>query len=183
MSPFDQQAVPPSPKPSGQCLEVANLRDGGVYVRVVGLGDQHLAVPAEEFVESAAAGGRVRCALDLSACTGLDSTFMGTIVLLAGALEEAGGRLCLLNVSEANEKLLAMLGVNEFVVIRDQTPMEPIETMRLTPVADNRLRLRQIVDAHRSLVAIDERNAERFGHFLDAMAEELAVRTAPERLP
>ena len=174
-----RQAASPSASPT-QCLEVANLRDGGLYIRVAGLGNQHLAPSLQGFVESAARQGHIHCIVDLSACTGLDSTFMGTLVLLAGNLEDAGGQLCLAHVGEANGKLLRMLGVLEFVRLQEPLAMEPIETMRLTPETDAVSRLRQIINAHKSLVAIDARNQARFGHFLDAVSAELAARAKPD---
>ena len=60
-------------------LEAARTGDT-VYVRVIGLGNFNNAGPLREYCEGAFAEGFHNIIVDLALCTGLDSTFMGTMI-------------------------------------------------------------------------------------------------------
>ncbi|MCZ7608315.1 MAG: STAS domain-containing protein [Planctomycetota bacterium] len=69
-------------------LEAARTKEA-VYVRVVGLGNFNNAGPLREYCEKAFNDGVRNVIVDLAPCTGLDSTFMGTLM---GFIGFNGGR-------------------------------------------------------------------------------------------
>lgn len=153
-------------------IEVAHT-ENTVLLRAVGLGDMHIAPTLNEFVLASLEKGWSHFVLDLQKCTGMDSTFMGTIVKISSEIREAEGWFCLINVSAENRNLLKMLGVWELVDVKESFPVEAVETERLLPTDNPRERLRQIQLAHQHLVEIDERNRKRFGPFLASLEEEM----------
>lgn len=161
-----------SPRPVGGHLEVART-DQAVLMRVVDLGNMNISLTLYDFVQASLESGFRHFALDLTACTGMDSTFMGTMVGLARSIRERRGWLCLCNVSEENRRKLSLLGVSKFVPVKEELLLQDVEMTRLTPEDDPARRLALIKEAHETLVAIDERNRQRFGLFLAALASEM----------
>lgn len=146
-----------------------------IIVKVYGLGNMADALPLWVFAEQELGRGAEAFAVDLSACAGMDSTFMGTLVGVALGLNELErGRLTILNPSEACVALLEMVGADKFVETAD-LELEPDLEMERLPSARGSMeaRLQLIRRAHEHLVEIDKRNEERFGPFLKALVIEL----------
>lgn len=160
-----------TPKPAGY-IQVARMEQA-VLLRIMGLGGMNIAPTMNDFVTSCLESNYRHFALDLASCVGMDSTFMGTIVGIARNIKEAGGWVCMLNVSEDNQRLLDLIGVWQFVPVKDTFPIEDVETECLLPDIDTKRRLLHIREAHENLVAIDERNRDRFGRFLSALEQEM----------
>ena len=146
-----------------------------IIVRVDGLGNMADAVPLWAFAEEELGKGAEAFAVDLSACTGMDSTFMGTLVALALALDELErGKLTVLNPSEVCVGLLQMVGADKFVEIAGVALEPDLEMERLPRTRGSvEARVELIRRAHERLVEIDRRNQERFGPFLKALVTEL----------
>ena len=168
---------PTRPAPAPGRLEVAR-EENAVLMRVIGLGNMNISLTMVDFVKTSLTDGYTHFALDLAQCQGMDSTFMGTIVALDQRVRRAKGWLCLLNVSEENRKLLELLGVWGLVPIRERFPIQAVETEHLELGGDAKRRLAHIRRAHEHLLAVDERNRERFGHFLSGLEEEMRSRSA-----
>jgi len=156
----------------GGHLEVAR-NELAVLMRVVDLGNMNISLTLHDFVQASLESGYRHFILDMAACTGMDSTFMGTVVALAKNIRERCGWLCLCNVSEDNRQKLSLLGVSKFVPVKEQLLLQNVEMTRLTPENEAARRLELIRQAHEMLVAIDERNRQRFGPFLAALAKEM----------
>lgn len=157
-----------------QCLDVA--RSGPTaLVRVTGLGNMHLAPTLQAFVDDGLAQQCIQVVVDLADCSGMDSTFMGTLVGLSLTLKEHEGWLCVLNVGRDNERLLRTLGVWEFIAVLQRPRPDMPPPVRLLPVMDAAQRLAQIHAAHKHLYAADDKNRARFGPFLEAVEREMAV--------
>ena len=147
-------------------LEVASKEDV-LLIRICGLGNMHLALTLNEFINNSSEKGFDRFILDLEPCTGLDSTFMGTLLKLSEELSQSGGIMNIFNVSSTCQKLLEMLGVNCLLDICTCQKMPSLELTRVESVQDKvgeRLKLIEI--AHRRLVSLNDENKERFGTFL-----------------
>ncbi|HTL51064.1 MAG TPA: hypothetical protein VL860_00665 [Planctomycetota bacterium] len=172
--------------------------DSMVVVRVEGLGHMALAPGLNEIFNQCFDSGCRQVLVDLAECTGVDSTFMGTMVGLAAELNSiaheenigflspahgvAGGVLgdsvrawvAVVNGSQANCDCLKTLGADRFITIagaKDLTglAMDPLETRDLS----RRERIEVIRKAHEALVESDDRNRAKFGAFLDALKAEI----------
>ncbi|RME70396.1 MAG: anti-sigma factor antagonist [Planctomycetota bacterium] len=154
-------------------FHVARCEDT-VYVRVSGLATMHNAMTFRAFAERMAAEGFRRCLVDLAPCQGVDSTFMGVLV---GLREHFGReRLVLLNPSPHCMDQMTSVGLNHLLTFADSPCALPAD-VELTPLPDSevgtRERLELMRKAHRNLVAIDRRNRDKFGPFLDALDAQL----------
>lgn len=184
-------------RPSKDRLMVAR-HDSMVVVKVEGLGHMALAPGLNEFVNQCFDSRCRQVLIDMSECTGIDSTFMGTMVGLAAELNSlaheenisfispshggAAGVLgesdrawvAVVNSSPANCECLKTLGADRFITIAGAKDlsglaMDPLETHDLS----RRERIEVIRKAHEALVATDERNRAKFGAFLDALKAEI----------
>lgn len=165
------------PPKNASPFQVARSQDA-IYVRVEGLGSMHNASTLDAFAEREIDEGVRQFVLDLSVCTGVDSTFMGTLLGLSNRLRElgAGAGVVLVNVDDHAKKQLSSVGLDAFVTITPGQTKLP-KQLRLTelstdPVSD-RERLKLMVRAHKDLVAADARNEAKFGAFLSAIVAEL----------
>lgn len=166
--------MPHKPPAPSQYLEIAR-QEGAILIRVVGLGDMHLAPTMNDFFKQELREGFAHVAIDLQSCTGMDSTFMGTLAGMASRIAEQKGWICLINVSAEHRRLLEMIGVWNLLPVREQFPIKPVLTERLHPVTDTHKRIEVIHKAHQHLVDVDSKNQERFGAFLRALEQEMAT--------
>ena len=153
-------------------------RDGGsVYVRVGGLANMKNAPVLDAFLTGETHDAlRIIC-IDLSGCTGMDSTFMGLLVGAAGTVRQNGGRLIIINPSEICAKLMEMLGVSEVVPVvpRCQAPsLHFIELGIGTAAIGIMQRMELIRRAHLALSGVNAENHEKFAAFLVALDADLS---------
>jgi anti-sigma B factor antagonist len=165
--------MPPKSAP----FQIARSQDA-IYVRVTGLGSMHNASALDAFAEREIEEGARQFILDLSDCTGVDSTFMGTLLGLSNRVRELdeGAGIALINVDDHAHKQLSSVGVDAFVtIVAGETPLPrklKLAELSTEPVSD-RERLKLMVRAHKDLVAADSRNEAKFGAFLSAIVAEL----------
>jgi anti-sigma B factor antagonist len=146
-----------------------------VFVRSHGLANMKNAPMLSAFFDSAIEQGvRIIC-VDLSCCTGMDSTFMGLLVGFAQTLSPLRGKLVVVNPSENNLKLLTMLGVTEVLPVVVQT--EPADLKFITipgnPAVSLLERMALIKQAHENLVALNASNQAKFTQFLQSLDGDL----------
>ncbi|MBL4847007.1 MAG: STAS domain-containing protein [Planctomycetes bacterium] len=152
--------------------------DNAIYVRVEGLGSMNNASALDAFAEREIEDGAEQFILDLSDCTGVDSTFMGTLLGLSNRvrdLSETAG-VVLINVDDHAYKQLSGVGVDAFVTLvqgKSKLPSKLRLTQLSTEPVSDRERLKLMVRAHKDLVAADSRNEAKFGAFLSAIVAEL----------
>jgi anti-anti-sigma regulatory factor len=164
----------PAEPPPANFIEVA-LAGPAVIIRPVGLGNMKVALGMMDFTTEMLHGGHNQFVFDLSACKGLDSTFMGAMVGLAAAAQEEGGSAVVVNAGQDNLELLQIVGADKFLKLHGEYKMEALEMERLevTPPSPGH-RLELVKKAHENLVVIDKRNEARFGAFLRQLSSELA---------
>ena len=168
------EGSPPPPPPPPNYLEVARSAQT-VIIRVVGLGNMKVAMGLMDFTAEMLRTGYRQFIFDLSACKGLDSTFMGAMVGLAAAAQEDGGSAAVVNASTDTAELLQIVGADKFLKLAGPYAMEDLETERLEPPPPGpERRLELVRKAHQNLVVIDQRNEARFGAFLRQLSKELA---------
>ena len=152
-----------------------------VYVRTNGLANMKNAPLLDAFLREEMATPVDIVCIDLSGCSGMDSTFMGLLVGTAGMLAAAGGKLVVVNPSDATHRLLGMLGVTEVVPVVLGCDLPDLEFVALEGHAASGqvARMEVIHRAHRALVALNEPNRQKFTAFLTALEADLAKHRAP----
>jgi hypothetical protein len=156
-------------------LEVARVEDT-VYARVIGLGVASVGIDFWDFTEEMVRQGFRRFIVDLSHCRSMDSTFMGVLVGIAESPEVTrDDAILVINPSDHHLKLMEGLGLPKIISIKDgKTGLPDIEMKRLESFPRTaEERIRRIRDVHVKLVALDERNQEKFRSFLKILNQEL----------
>lgn len=121
--------------------------------------------------------------IDLKACTGMDSTFMGTLAGLANRLAEKGGVLQVAGADEKNRRSLEDLGLDFLMTINPEQAVwigvEDKARDLLKPKvagikAGTILHTRHILEAHEILSDANDENRRKFSGVVDYLGEELA---------
>jgi anti-anti-sigma factor len=147
-----------------------------VYIRASGLANMKNAPILDAFLEAGRSTGVRLVCIDISAVSGMDSTFMGTIVGHAQAMTDIGGRLVVVRPTEAGHKLLGLLGVTEVVAVvaTGDAPDLPYQDLSADPAQSPVQRMELIQRAHQHLVALGPSNQAKFAPFLKALEADLA---------
>lgn len=155
-------------------LEVARTGDT-IYARVVGLGNFNNAGPLREYCEGAFLTGFHNVIVDLAACTGLDSTFMGTMIgFLSADAVDKDIVVTVVNATPPTMRAMKSLGLPQILPVKPdpvEFPKCRLERLR-EGWQDQRRRTRLIKDAHLALIRADKENEVRFGPFVEALIKE-----------
>ncbi len=149
---------------------------GTVFVRSLGLANMKNSPMLSAFLQEMLEQGVTVVCVDLSSCTGMDSTFMGLLVGFSQTLVRKNGKLVVVNPSETNLRLLDMLGVSEVLPVVAQTdPANDLEFIKIpaNPMISPIQRMELIKQAHHNLVALNEANHAKFSAFLKALDSDL----------
>jgi len=146
-------------------------------LQVQGRGNMQQCPALRRWVEERVGRGCTCVWIDLSRATHLDSTFIGTLLILNRRLLAGGGeRIMLAAPSAACAALLSQMHVqNQFVVSND--PPEPRHWQDELRVEGNTLSSygfkQSVVDAHQELADLGGPASEQFRELATQMAEEL----------
>ncbi len=153
-------------------LEVA-IQGTDAFIRVSGRGSFKGGPAVKQFGTTAVDRGCRRLVVDLRACVGMDSTFMGVLAGLALAARRKGGSLVLRAVSDKNANLIRTLGLSHLVSIEAAAgPLVPPGN-RLDTATDTRTLAETMVIAHETLVEVSADNLPKFKDVLAYLKEDL----------
>lgn len=164
----------PADKATNDPIFYACLHDIGIF-KIDGRGSMNNVHLFMEICGEAIKAGHKRLIVDFTNCNGLDSTFMGALVVIDDRMKENHGELILIKVNEKVRDLLAMLGVLEIVKIgQTLTLPQNLTFEKITPfnISDME-RIKLIHQSHRRLVDSNPKNNAQFGNFLKALEAEL----------
>lgn len=154
-------------------------KDDLAFVEVVGRGSFQNAGCLKSFYQELLKNDTRRFVIDLSKCTYLDSTFLGTLTGLGLALKEkASGRLHILNAGPRNLELLQNLGLDRLFDIEIVTANfnKPAETHEIANGGHDKAReARDMIEAHQCLMDLDPRNVAKFKDVVAYLKEDLGI--------
>lgn len=154
------------------------------YVKAVGMANMRVAPTLDAFLRDQAGDGLNTVIIDLSACSGMDSTFMGLLIGMENLFSGKGGRVTVVNPGSSNRRLLDMLGVSTIVRVIDEHEVPELAFANLDGVAlSARAQAKMMKKAHEELSAISEENAAKFKAFLTALEADLAKPEKPAPPP
>ncbi len=155
---------------------LAGCVNGHVWVRVEGKGSHQNSRELKAFVQDQVqTSGGQPFIVDLSLCTGMDSTFMGTLTCIAGRLDEAGGSLHIIHAAGRNGELLRGLGLDEIFIVDDgeehlsEQPAVPACAALPAVPCSKQERTEICIESHEALAAVDQRNAAKFRDVIELM--------------
>jgi anti-anti-sigma regulatory factor len=124
--------------------------------------------------------------VDLGGCTGMDSTFMGTLAGMAARLSAADkGVLQIAEPGERNRRSLEDLGLDFLMEIDPPSAVwrgrvDAIRSGLSFPQVPGSLgqvqRARHVLEAHQNLSEVNEKNAEEFGSVVNMLENDLSAK-------
>lgn len=160
---------------SAPTYEVA--RDGGtVIVRAIGLANMKNAPMLDAFLGDVVQQTVTMVCIDLSSCTGMDSTFMGLLVGRSQQFTSKNARLVIVNPTASGNRLLGMLGLDQVipVIACEQKTDLRFVSLEAGEAVPPRERLELIRRAHEHLAGLSDANQGKFAAFLTALERDLA---------
>ncbi len=129
-------------------------------------------LPLRRIAEHYLGGSEIRLRVDLRRCTWMDSTFVGTLLLLCRAVAQRKlGEFSLLAPSEECRKLLRQMGVDRICCIRDEElPAKGWIEIEQTTEGDDEFR-RRVLQAHQELADLSGPTGETFRKIVKCLAE------------
>jgi len=148
-------------------------KDGIQYIRVKGNASFVCAPPLRELAKKLAAEPFAGLKIDLQECTWMDSTFMGMMAMLGLNAKKKGVSAEIFNASEQNEKLLCGLGLKKVFEFKSGsfTAGDDVPAASNSCTAENNAR--NVLDAHRTLMDIDEGNVQKFGKVVEYVKKDI----------
>ncbi len=137
---------------------LAHVEDDRAFLTVIGKAGYLNCVHAGEFFKTVAERGCKHLIIDLKQCSGMDSTFLGSITGVALKLRKNGGDVSLLNLNERNAQVVENLGIDRIVKIGTSECGHSEDTK----IANGGVSSESILAAHENLVAADADNLKKF---------------------
>jgi anti-sigma B factor antagonist len=159
--------------------------EGFSWIRCEGKGSFLNSPAVKEFGEARVNNNESCLVVDLQPCTGMDSTFMGTLAGLANRLLEKGGVLQVTDADEKSRNSLEDLGLDFFMEINpEQAVWKGIEDkardlliLKVIGIkAGTVLHTRHILEAHEILSDANEENRRKFSSVIELLGDELSDR-------
>ncbi len=163
--------------------------DGFSWIRCIGRGSFLTSTSLKACIDARIDDGELCAVVDLAACSGMDSTFMGTLAGLSTRLKKRGGKLQVADPGEKNHHSLVDLGLHHLFEV---DPPEAVwrgheETVRscLQPFTDVKAmgrmrRAEHVLEAHRILSEANQDNAVKFSGVVDVLEAQISTQPEPE---
>ena len=147
--------------------------EGGVLFEVSGRANFDTAMPLRDYGEKLS--GRETVYFVLQECTALDSTFMGVMAMLALKARRGGGSVRLYGADGKITGLLSGLGVLKLFEETRTLPenLAAGRSMDTERRSDNAARAQTVLDAHKTLVDADAKNAGVFQTVIDLAEQDV----------
>lgn len=144
----------------------------------------------KSFGDERIAAGESLLVVDLAACAGMDSTFMGTLAGMAARLSAVeGGVLQIAEPGERNRRSLEDLGLDFLMEIDPAAAVwrgkvDGVRAALTPPQAVGALgqtqRARHVMEAHQVLSGVSDKNAREFSGVVDLLKDQLAGKEEPD---
>jgi anti-anti-sigma factor len=153
----------------------------GVFISARGEIRAALCFPLREMLlDPADAAGPPAVHVDLSACSYMDSTFIGLLVAVDRRLHRASaGRLHVISPSAAARDILGQIGLMDFFLVVEEGPAEPALMREITPTGEKPA-AEFVLKAHEALMETSEEARKKFA-LLKEMLERKLRRPDPPK--
>ena len=166
-----------------ECPISVGIFDGFSWIRCDGKGSFLNSPLMKAFGDERIAAGERCLAVDLGGCTGMDSTFMGTLAGMASRLgSHDGGGLHIADAGARNKRSLEDLGLDFLMEIDPPEAVwrRDIEQIRAQLVPPHSLaapgqiqRAMHVLEAHQILSDANDKNAKTFENVVTLLESEL----------
>jgi anti-sigma B factor antagonist len=171
-------------------LILVGIFDGFSWIRCEGKGSFLNSPAVKTFGDERIAAGERRLIVDLAGCSGMDSTFMGTLAGMATRLSaKHSGVLQIAEPGERNRRSLEDLGLDFLMEI--DPPSAPwlgrgdeIRSGLKPPQAAGSFgqiqRVKHVLEAHQTLSVLSDKNSREFAGVVDLLNGQVAAKEKPE---
>lgn len=168
---------------------IVGVFDGFSWIRCEGKGSFLSSPVMKSFGDERISAGESLLVVDLAACTGMDSTFMGTLAGMAARLSaKGGGVLQIAEPGDRNRRSLEDLGLDFLMEIdppvavwrggvaairgelKSPQEMEPFGQMQRT---------RHVLEAHQTLSGLNDKNAGEFANVVEMLEDQVSTKDKP----
>lgn len=112
--------------------------------------------------------------VNLSQCSGMDSTFMGILAMIALREKKSNRTVRIVNAGHTSKKLLNGLGLGKLFVYADDPSHENRKWQGLAKKeASTREKTETVLDAHKTLMDTDIANVEKFKDVVELVKKDL----------
>jgi anti-anti-sigma factor len=139
--------------------------EGVQVLRFVGRIDCGVAPAVHQFVDGLFLGAPLTgFVIDLTETDNIDSTNLGLLARIANRMQERGGpRVTIVSHRQDINEILLTMGFDEVFDLVEAAPGAGKDTRPLTTLAPDRYSLgRTMLEAHRTLMALNDRNRDQF---------------------
>jgi len=157
--------------------------DSFSWIQCVGKGSFSNSPLMKQWAEASVTEGKHCIVIDLKYCTGMDSTFMGTMAGIAMRLAKLpNGVLQVTGADEKSRNSLEDLGLSMLLEIEPKNAIwqpnisEIRETLQEYSTKITIDKTQHVFDAHKLLCEADDSNDEKFSTVLDVLEAELENR-------
>jgi len=158
--------------------------DQTAVIRVGGRGSFKISPPLKQFIHKVLLTKSAnRILMEMSHCSGMDSTFMGVIAGIACFVKsQPAVRFELINLSEKNKKLLVTLGVDRVVDYSMSASEEQQQLLNQLACSSTTLKgdlsdkleaAKTTLEAHETLVDINPQNLVKFKSVLEYLQDDV----------
>ena len=164
--------------------------EGFSWIRCEGKGSFLNSPAVKEFGEARIRRGEECLVVDLEDCTGMDSTFMGTLAGLASKLTENKGRLQVATPGDKNRSSLEDLGLDFLMEIDPEEAgwkgveakaRDLLKEKTAGMAAGTETHTRHVLEAHEILSEANEENRKKFSGVVGMLGKELADKSEKSR--
>lgn len=165
------------------CPIIVGKFEGFSWIRCEGKGSFLNSPAVREFGEARIKSGEKCLVIDLEKCTGMDSTFMGTMAGLASRLKKKGGDMHVANAGEKNRNSLEDLGLDFVMEIEpaeaewkevEAKVKDLLKEKEVGVESGTVLHTRHVLEAHEVLSDANAGNKEKFSGVVKLLSDELA---------
>ena len=152
-------------------------KDGITFIRAKGNASFVCAPPLRELAKKLAAEPFGGLKVDLEECTWMDSTFMGILAMLGLRAKKIGAVISVHYAGQQNTELLCGLGLKKLFLFVDTCsdldgcPLPVANGEQPKPTAENHART--VLEAHETLMDVDEGNVKKFDKVVDLVRKDL----------
>ncbi len=142
-------------------------------VKVFGRATHNITPPIKKLIEEKTLANLDYFAFDLKDVSFMDSTFMGTLTMLALETRKTQTTSKIFNINEVNMKALKSLGVSKLFIFEDDLDYgEDSEELNQDNITKKES-AETVLEAHKNLMEIDENNVPKFEKVVEFAEKDL----------
>lgn len=148
-------------------------REGCYAIQVSGRATFECAPPLRTLSKELDQTSFQKVEIDLENCQGMDSTFMGVLAMMALRAKKIGAEIIICNASEPNKTLLYGLGLKKLFQFTTGHVDVSDAAARESEAVDQRTNATTVLEAHKTLMGVDEENVKKFEKVVDFVQKDL----------